>query len=969
MKRSRLMKPLLTTSLLSLGFALSACATMPQTTVAPATVDQAVPPAAAVTGRTGWGFPVYDVAPDPAVRYGTLPNGMKYAILRNATPKDSASVRMRVELGSIAESDAEQGLAHFIEHMAFNGSKNVPEGDMVKILERKGLAFGADTNASTGFDATTYQLDLPKTDDDMIDTALMLMRETAGNLTIAPEAVNRERGVILSEMRTRDSFQLRRIKDYLGFVAPETPFAKRLPIGTQPVLENASSAEIRSLYERYYRPEKTTLVLVGDFDPAAVEAKIQARFADWRGVGPAGAALVQGNVDVARPAAADTFVDPDVPYIVSIDSFQPYVATPDTVAENRRQLLEQLGNAILNRRFQKIANAPDSPILGASASTGDLFKAAHDTSISVTAKEGAWQQGLTVGETELNRALQYGFTQAELAEQLANFQLAFDTAADQADTRRSASLADAIIATVDDKDIFATPAFNRELFNRLKPTLDVDAVNAAFKARWAGSPPLVHVSAKTPIAGGDAAVLAAYQAAKATKVAAPAAATSAAFAYDDFGTPGTVVADTTIPDLGIRTIRFANNVRLNLKKTDFEQGKLRYTIRIGSGELQLPSDEPGLALLMSSMFANAGLGKHSYDDLSQILAGRNVSPGLTASDDAFGTSGTTTMTDLPLQLKVSAAYLTDPGYRPEAQSRWASLVPTYEAQLDATPQSVAARDVGRILASGDQRFGIPDEKTLLARNLGELKAALTPIFAHAPIEIAVVGDIDEAAVIAAVADSFGALPTREADFGAFDAARTVRFPASTAPVTLHHEGTADQGLALAYWPTDDDSDAVEAARVDMLSEVMGILLIDEIREKLGATYSPGASSDMSRIYKDYGIFGTSVVVAPSQTDEVFAAIDTIAKELRDAPVSADMLARARTPVLERIVKNRRENGWWLGVAGRAQSEAARLDRYRTLEARVKAIAPADLQAAARKYLVPGKELRIRIVPAAQPAAK
>ncbi|TXC74420.1 insulinase family protein [Sphingorhabdus soli] len=954
---------------MSLGLALSACATMPATSVAPATVDQTAPPVAAVTGQTGWGYPVYDIAPDPAVRYGTLPNGMKYAILRNATPKDSASVRMRVDFGSIAESDDEQGLAHFIEHMAFNGSKNVPEGDMVKILERKGLAFGADTNASTGFDATVYQLDLPKTDDDMIDTALMLMRETAGNLAIAPDAVGRERGVILSEMRTRDSFQLRRIKDYLGFVAPQAPFATRLPIGTQQVLENASAADIRSLYERYYRPEKTTLVLVGDFDPAAIEAKIQARFADWRGVGPAGADLDEGRIDVTRPAAADTFVDPDVPYIVSIDSFQPYVAPAETIAQNRRSLLEQLGNAIVNRRFEKIANAPDSPILGASASTGDLFKAARDTSISVTAREGAWKQGLTVGQTELNRALQYGFTQAELAEQLANFQLAFDTAANQADTRRSASLANGIVGTVDDQSLFTTPAANRELFNTLKPTFSVDAVNAAFRARWAGSPPLVHVSAKAPIAGGDAGVLAAFDAAKAIKVEAPAAAVETAFAYDDFGTPGAVVADTVIADLGVRTITFANNVRLNLKKTDFEQGKLRYSIRIGSGELQLPADQPGLALLMSSMFANAGLGQHSFDDLQQVLAGHDVSPGLVAGDDSFGSSGTTTMADLPLQLKVTAAYLTDPGYRAEAQSRWASLVPTYEAQLDATPQSVAARDVGRILASGDQRFGIPDEATLLSRNLGELKAALTPILASAPIEIGIVGDIDGAAVIAAVASSFGALPTRDADFGAYDAARTVRFPAGTTPVTLTHGGTPDQGLALAYWPTDDDSDAVETARVDMLAEVMGILLIDEVREKLGATYSPNASSDMSRIYKDYGTFGTSVVVAPSQTDEVFAAIDTIAGELRDAPVSADMLARARTPLLERIVKNRRENGWWLGVTARAQSEAARLDRYRTLEARVKAITPADLQAAARKYLVPGKELKIRIVPEAKaPAA-
>ena len=663
-----------TLPLLSLALALSACATLPDpaatATPAPAALvrDDALP-LPPVSGETGWGFPVYDVLPDPAVRYGTLANGMKYAILRNQTPQGSAAVRMRFDFGSIAEGENERGLAHFIEHMAFNGSQNVPEGDMTKMLERLGLAFGADTNASTGFDATTYQLDLPRTDDELVDTALMLMRETAGNLTIAPEAVNRERGVVLSEMRTRDSFQLRRIVDYFDFVAPETPFGDRLPIGTAEVLESADAATIRALYHRYYRPEKATLVLVGDFDPDAIEAKIKARFGDWQGVGPAGADLDDGTIDVARPAAADSFVDPDVPYIVSIDRFQPYVERPDTVAESRRALLESLGNAMLNRRFEKLANAPGSPILGGGVSTSAFFEAARSASVSVTAKEGEWQQALAVGENELRRALEFGFAPGELAEQLANIQLAVDTAADQADTRRSAALAASILATLNDRAIFSTPAFQQRLFATLKPTLTLDAVEAAFRARWAGSPPLVHVSTKTPIAGGDAAVLAAFDAAARAALTAPVTATATAFAYDDFGAAGAVAADATIADLGIRTVTFANNVRLNLKKTDFEQGKLRYAVRLGSGELQLPADEPGLAIFMNTMFANAGLGRHSYDDLVALLAGRNVSPGLTVSDDGFGASGTTTMADLPLQLKVTAAYLTDPGYRAEAQSR------------------------------------------------------------------------------------------------------------------------------------------------------------------------------------------------------------------------------------------------------------------------------------------------------------
>ena len=213
-------------------------------------------PALAATApvANGWGIKLTDVTPDPAIKYGTLPNGMKYAIMRNATPRGTASVRLRFEFGSIAENEKERGLAHFIEHMAFNGSTHVPEGDMVKILERQGLEFRPDTNAMTGFDTTTYMLDLPKADAEHIDTSLFLFREVAGELKFDPAAVDRERGVILGEERARDNFQLHQFVDMVGFDYPETPYPNRLPIGVDSVLKGASADTIRNLYQRYYRP-------------------------------------------------------------------------------------------------------------------------------------------------------------------------------------------------------------------------------------------------------------------------------------------------------------------------------------------------------------------------------------------------------------------------------------------------------------------------------------------------------------------------------------------------------------------------------------------------------------------------------------------------------------------------------------------------------------------------------------------
>jgi zinc protease len=237
-----------------------------------------------------------DVRADPNVRFGSLPNGMRYAIKRQAIPPGQAALRLRFDAGSLMETDAQQGLAHFLEHMAFNGSQNVPEGEMVKILERHGLAFGADTNAQTEFDQTVYKLDLPKTDDDTVDTSLKLLREAASNLTLAQAAVDRERGVVLSEERASDSPSFRVFKDRLGFELPGQRMPTRLPIGQVEVVQKAQASLIADFYHHYYRPERAVLVAVGDFDPAAMEAKIRSQFGDWKAVGPAGAEPNLGKV-------------------------------------------------------------------------------------------------------------------------------------------------------------------------------------------------------------------------------------------------------------------------------------------------------------------------------------------------------------------------------------------------------------------------------------------------------------------------------------------------------------------------------------------------------------------------------------------------------------------------------------------------------------------------------------------------
>ncbi len=928
-------------------FLLVACAALVPS--APAAAQQA----------NGWGVKLTDVTPDPAIRLGTLPNGMRYAIMRNALPKGAGALRLRFEFGSIGEAENERGLAHFIEHMAFNGSTNVAEGEMVKILERQGLKFGPDTNAATGFDTTTYMLDLPRAEGETLDTAMMLMREVAGEVKFDPKAIDRERGVILGERRARDTYQLHQITDQLGFQLPATPYPNRLPIGTETVLKTASTETMRSLYHRYYRPENATLVFVGDADPAVIEAKIRAKFSDWKGVGKAGSPLPRGTVDFKRATQFDTFVDPAATTAVTTVAYRPWDDPADTLASRRDSLIRSLAVAAFNRRIERLTNAPGSVLLGGGMNDGETKEAALDTSLTIAAKDGAWKDALAASEQELRRALEHGFTAAELDLQRTDTIGRLKASVQQANARTSQSLANSILQVVGEEDFVTTPAFRLAYYERVAPTVTPAEVNAAFRKMWAGSAPLIHVAGKQPVE--LAALAAAYGDSRKLAVAAPKAQSAVAFAYDSFGPAGKVVEDKMIADLGIRTIRFANNVRLNIKRTDFEAGRVSYTMRMAGGLLALPRDRPGLSMLISALSPVAATGKHSFDDIRTISAGHVLSPGVAVTTDAIVASGATTVGDFPLQMKLSAAYLTDPGYRAEAGTQWLNLIPVLDKQFSADPSSVAGTRLPALLASGDTRFGMAPTAELMKRNLGEAKSVLTPLIASAPIEIGIVGDIDEAAAIAAVASSFGALPTRAASAPDYAEARKASFRADRSPILLTHEGGADQAMVGAVWPTTDDRDYKTVIGMEMVKAVADLLLTDKVREELGASYGVSVGSSMSETYPGFGYMMVSTIVAPDKADEVDGAIRAVAATLRSTPVSADLLARARQPMIEAAAKSVRQNAYWLGYVDEAQGEPARLERVRTRDAIIRSITAADVQRLAAQYLRDDRLQRVRIV--------
>jgi zinc protease len=910
-----------------------------------------------------WPFAKSDLPLDPGFRFGVLPNGMRYIVRANATPAGQGMVQMWVHQGSLAERDDETGWAHFIEHMAFNGSTHVPEGEMVKLLEREGLAFGADTNASTSFDQTIYKLNLPRNDPKLLDSALMLMRETASELTFAPEAVEREKGVILSEKRVRDTFAYRDAVDEFAFFYPGSKFAERLPIGTAASIEGADAARLKALWQRLYRPRDVAVIVVGDFDAAKAEAAIRERFADWQAGTPQPQPQPDpGPFDFARAGQTDIYLDPALPEQVTVSRVGPYRDEPDTVANRQQEVLRQIGYGVVNRRLQRLAREGDPPFRSAALGTADLFKSGRTTSLVVNAGDGEWRRGLAAAEREYRRALEFGFTQAEVAEQVANLRRAQENAAAGAATRGNALfVAEALQLLANDR-IPTTPQSSLERFNDFAPQITPEAVLAALREELVPlDDPLIRFEGRTAPEGGAEAVRAAWNASMAEPVARPDEATLADFGYTDFGTPGQVVSDKVEPLLGIREIVFANGLKLNLKPTDLQKDRISLSLAIDGGQM-LDTREHPLATAMVSVLPIGGLGKHSYDELQSILAGRSVGFSVADGERSFRMGAATTPGDLELQLQLLAAAISDPGYRPQGEAQYRRNIENFFAQLDATPNAALGNNLGRILSDGDPRFTLQPKQAYLDLDFQKLKAAIGDRLAKGALELAVVGDFDPDEAVELVARTLGALPRREAEFRAYDGNRTRPFTADRSLRIVHHSGPADQAIVRMSWPTEDDSDFDNQLKLELLERVVRVELTDDLREKLGATYSPGVNAEESRTWRGYGTFNIAAPVATGEVEPARRAmLETIAR-LAATPIDADTLLRARQPLLESYDNALKTNAGWLSLADDAQREPDRLARFVAAKARLAASTPAELQALAAKYLQVDERLEIDVLP-------
>jgi len=916
-----------------------------------------------VAGAADWGNEGSDLAPDAAVRWGSLENGFRYAVLPHDDPPERVSLRLVVEAGSLMEADDQRGLAHFLEHMAFNGSKHFPEGGMVEYFQRIGMGFGADTNAYTSYRETVYMLELPRNDDAMLAEGLQLFRDYADGLLLKAEEIDRERGVISSEKRARDSVDYRTYVDEIGFVLPDALVSKRMPIGKEEVIGSAPRSRFVDFYEAWYRPERMALVAVGEVDPDKVAALVEEYFGTFRASREPAPKPDLGNVSgeglmvrlhTEREAPATT---------VSIQTSRGITKRPDTREKRVADLFRGVAGRIISRRLEILAKEPESAFTHGNAYIYDFLDFAESAGIELTCEPERWDAALGVAERELRRALEFGFTEAEFAEIRAKTLNRFEQAVKTAPTRKSRSLAGELARSIVRKQVFTHPEADLALAREAFSLLSREHAHAALRKAWGSADRFIYVTGNLVLEEPEDAIKRAYAASLAGAVERPGEVEAEAFAYTGFGPAGEIASRETLDDLDITRIVFSNGVRLNLKATDFEKNSIRVRARFGGGLLSAPVDRPGLPLLAGAVFTNGGLEAHSADDLERIMAGKTVGVGFGVDQDAFNLSGSTTPDDLADQMRLMAAYLTAPGYREEALRQARKQFEQLYVQLEHTPQGVMRNQVARVLASGDPRFGFAPREELKKRDLAEVRAWLAEPLGVSALEVSMVGDFELEEAIARAAETFGALPPRQVKKPPYIEERKVLFPEGGDPVRFSVETKIPKAIAAVYWPTDDIWDIARTRRLSMLSHVFSDRLRVKVREEIGEAYSPDAYHVPSDTFSGYGYFSVSIVAEPSETGKLADIVRRIGGDLARDGITEDELERALKPLLNGLEEWVRSNRYWLGtVLASSQEYPERLDWARTMTQDYTSVTVADINAVAAQYLAPERSLPIAVVP-------
>ena len=944
----------------------------PTATPTPAPTETPRPTPTPTLEPTATPEPDASLAFDPLVVRGTLSNGLSYYIRHNEEPRDRAQIALVIKAGSVHEEESQQGLAHFVEHMAFNGTKRFAKQEIVEYLESIGNIFGPDVNAQTGFDDTTYWLEIPTDDAEIAETAFQILSDWAYGISFDPEEVELESGVVVEEWRLYQGFGSRLQDNLLQLLFGSSLYANRSPIGLPEVVENATTEQLREYYERWYRPDLVAVVAVGDFDVDSMEAMVKQHFApppegdanqESAAVGPS---TDRPNIEIPSHETPwiEVFTDAESPgtQFVLIQKLAPDMGQDQ--AAFRRFVVERLAFMMLNARLFERGQVEDPPYLFAQALRSPYVESLDILQFAAWVPPDGIERGLTVVLEELQRIRQHGFTDGELAREKSNLLRAVESLYKQRYQVPSENFVDEYV----DHFLTGTPApgieAEWELYQELLPQITL-AEFAAVAESWTKSEDkaLLVVRPAETEANSDseltAATLAQLEAASTLEVDPYADVLEDVPLLETIPTPGNITNEEQIESIGAQKWTLSNGITVIAKQTDFRDDEVEFRAFSPGGHSLVADEDHVSALHAAQLTAGSGVGPHDSVALEKLLAGKRVSASPFIGELFEGFTGSASPEDMETLFQLITLYATEP-----------RLDPVYFARYQASQRSVA-----EINAAQPDAVLFDTARTVLAQDH----------FRRRPLTVELLEELSLERAEAVYADRFADLGDATFVFvGAFDW-DNLRSLSATYLASLPTTGRAEEWMDHDIDPpmgVEDDvvrsgieprSNTVlvfagdmkwsrgEALALNVAGEMLGIRLREVVREQLGGTYSIGVNASSSTLpdteYQTSVIFGSD----PSRVEELFEEVMDEVDWLREGG-EQQYLDTVKEQLRTSRQEDLRENGFWLGQIRAAVQRGESFTEIVRFDERLEALTLEEVSAAAQRYLTLESYVRVVLFP-------
>ncbi len=932
------------------------------------------------------------VGVDPSVRTGTLPNGLTYYVRRNAEPRDRAELRLAVNAGSVLEDEDQRGLAHFVEHMAFNGTERFEKQELVNYLEGIGMRFGPDLNAYTSFDETVYLLQVPTDSAALLDTGFDVLKEWASAVTFEDEEIDKERGVVLEEWRLGRGAQARINDEQFPILFGGSRYAERLPIGDPEVLRNAPYETLRRFYRTWYRPDLMAVVAVGDFDPDAVEQTIRETFGGLTNPtdeAPRPAFDVPGH-DETRFAIA---TDPELTTTgVAVLYKEPADRSGD-VAAFRRLLMDRLYNRMLNDRLYELTQRPDAPYLGAFTGKFGFARPSDLYVMQAVVTDGGVPTGLEALLTEAARVERHGFTASELERAKADVRREYEVAFNERDKTESRSFAGEYVSLFLEGEPAAGIAREYELVQTLLPSITLGDLDALADAVVGEANRVILVSAPekegVPVPT-EADLRAVYAAVERKEIESYTDAVSAEPLVASPPAPGGIRTTSVYEDgTGITELVLDNDVRVVLKPTDFKNDEVLFSAFSPGGTSLAPDSAFRSAEQASAVVSLGGVGSFSATDLDKKLAGQEVSVRPFVDEREEGLVGSASPEDLETLFQLIHLYVTAPRRDADAFEAFKQRIAGVLQNRSARPEAAFSDTLQVTLAQHHPRRRPFTLETIPQLDLDESLAFYRDRFRDASdFTFVFVGAFEPAEIEPLVRQYLATLPAagREEEprdlgvrtpegvvkkvvqRGIEPKARVQLVFSGQLDVRIDTLNYADSLLIDDVWVPVADSVYTarhEAARSERyllgaLADALSIRLREDLREDRGGVYGVGVNASVDRMLGTYTIsigFGSDPDRVDELTSAVFEVIDTFRQDGPD-----DALAKVKEADRREQELARRENEAWLGALAAAyrygEAPLDYLDRTDLIEE----LTYGALRGAAQYYLRQSRYVQVVLLP-------